>query len=229
MLIHYSSYSGKSALQILEWPRYVIASKPWTKSDWPLGCEELNITQLEDDASRNPEIDSFQYMYTVIESLNKLGRLDVAVDRLEQRLPIELFNIVGKTNQEIDQRHPGHSGEIVETGNGMPALDYDGNSGRSHVLREFLTTLYSKFTAIAEGHRAVHDIVAGIVAREGLRHSEHLMGGFKEMWKLYQSEVCCSYGIIMNQNAKVIRYGHCYTTICPQRVILFIDQNMTRP
>lgn len=145
--------------------------------------------QLEDDASRNPEIDSFQYIYMVLESLNRLGRLDVAVDRLEQRLPIELFNIVGKTNQEVDQRHPGNFGDNPETRKDVQDFNYDGNSSRSHVLREFLLTLYSKFTAIAEGHRAVHDVVAGIVAREGLRHPEPLVGGFKEMWKLYQSEV----------------------------------------
>lgn len=129
----------------------------------------------------------------LIESLNKLGRLDVAVDRLEQRLPIELFNIVGKTNQEVDHRHPGHFGDIAEAGKGLPNFDYDGNSSRSHVLRELLSTLYSKFTAIAEGHRAVHDVIAGIVAREGLRHPESLLRGFKEMWKLYQSEVSSSY------------------------------------
>ena len=125
----------------------------------------------------------------IIESLNKLGRLDAAVDRLEQRLPIELFNIVGKTYQEIDQRHPGHYGHIAEARKGMPNFGDDGNSSRSHVLREFLLTLFSKFTAIAEGHRVVHEIVTGIVAREGLRHAESLMRGFKELWKLYQSEV----------------------------------------
>ena len=132
-------------------------------------------------------------MYMVIESLNKLGRLDIAVNRLEQRLPIELFNIVGKANQEVDQRHPGHVRDIFETGNGIPDLEYDGYSSRSHILKDFLLTLYSKFTAIAEGHRAVHDVVAGIVAREGLRHPEPLMGGFKEMWKLLQSEVSAVY------------------------------------
>ena len=159
-------------------------------------CQQLIDLQLEEDASRNPEVNSFHYMYMVIESLNKLGRLDVAVNRLEQRLPIELFHIVGKTNQEVDQRHPGHFRDIFETGNGIPELDYDSYSSRSHVLKEFLSTLYSKFTAIAEGHRAVHDVVAGIVAREGLRHPEPLMGGFKEMWKLFQSEVSTVYVVL---------------------------------
>jgi exocyst complex component 4 len=184
--------------------------------------------QLEDDASRNPEIDSFQYIYMILESLNKLGRLDVAVTRLEQRLPIELFNIVGKTNQEVDQRHPGNFGDNPETRKDMQDLDYDGDSSRSHVLRELLFTLYSKFTAIAEGHRAVHDIVAGIVAREGLRHPEPLVGGFKEMWKLYQSEVSYSY-TALRISTKVNRYDHSCMTIYPPMAILPIGQPVTPP
>ena len=63
------------------------------------------------------------------------------------------------------------------------------NSGRGDVLCDLLWTLYSKFEAIAEGHRAMHDIISGIAKREGLRQSVSLTGGFKELWKLYQSEV----------------------------------------
>lgn len=125
----------------------------------------------------------------IIESLNKLGHLDLAVDRIEQRLPIELFAIVDKTNQEVDQRHPGHLREQPKSEKGMIDFDLDGNSNRSNVLKDLLWTLYSKFEAIAEGHRAVHDVVAGIVKRERLKDSNPLTSGFKELWKLYQSEV----------------------------------------
>lgn len=128
----------------------------------------------------------------IIESLNKLGHLDLAVDRIEQRLPIELFAIVDKTNQEVDQRHPGHLREQPKTKKGMIDLDLDGHNSQSIVLKDLLWTLYSKFEAIAEGHRAVHDVVAGIVKREGLRNSDPLTSGFKELWKLYQSEVSTS-------------------------------------
>lgn len=130
----------------------------------------------------------------VIESLNKLGRLELAVNRMEQRLPIELFAIVDKTNHEVDQRHPGHLREQPKPEKGMADFDLNGNSGRSQVLKDLLWTLYSKFEAIAEGHRAMHDVIAGIAKREGLRHSEPLTRGFKELWKLYQSEVCVRAG-----------------------------------
>lgn len=149
----------------------------------------------------------------VIESLNKLGRLDLAIDRMEQRLPIELFAIVDKTNQEVDQRHPGHLREQPKPEKGMVDFDLDGNSGRSQVLKDLLWTLYSKFEAIAEGHRAVHDVVAGIVKREGLRHSEPLTRGFKELWKLYQSEVSAQNCPPSRMQLKSSRCGrYCMTT-----------------
>ena len=146
-------------------------------------------TPLEDDASRNPEIDSLQYIHMVIESLNRLGRLDVAVDRMEQRLPIELFAIVDRTNQEVDLRHASAPRGAGKHTDGLTNFDFDANPGRSEILNDLLWTLYSKFEAIAEGHRAVHEIVTGIVRRDGVRQSEGLTRGFKEMWKLYQSEV----------------------------------------
>ncbi len=125
----------------------------------------------------------------LLESLNKLGHLDVAVDRIEQRLPIELFAIVDRTNQEVNIRHPTHSRGIRNGETKNLAFKLDDSSPRNDVMNALLFTLYSKFEAIAEGHRAVHDVVAGIVKREGLRHSETLKGGFKELWKVYQSEM----------------------------------------
>ena len=128
-------------------------------------------------------------MYVLLESLSKLDCLDVAVDRIEQRLPVELYMIVDKTNQEVDLRHPRHlrgASPLGERSSNLPIL---GPTGRDVVLSDFLWTLYSKFEAVAEGHRAVHDIIVGIARRKGLRPVEKLMRGFKEMWKLYQSEV----------------------------------------
>ena len=149
----------------------------------------LNAYQFADDSSRNPEADSFQYIQLLMESLNKMGRLEVAVNRMEHRLPIELFSIVDRTNLEVDHRHATHLRGQKGATNSRRALGMDDNSGRDEVLCDLLWTLYSKFQAIAEGHRAMHDIISGIVKREGLRQSASLTGGFKELWKLYQSEV----------------------------------------
>lgn len=144
---------------------------------------------LQDDASKNPEADSFSYMYMIIESLNKLGHIDMAVDRLEQRLPVELFSIVDRTNQEVEMRHAAYIRDAKNSDREPLSLNLEQSAQGRQVLSDLLWTLYSKFEAIAEGHRAIHDVMVGIVKREGLRQSKKLTRGFMEMWKLYQSEV----------------------------------------
>ena len=125
----------------------------------------------------------------LLEALDRLGCLDVAVDRIEQRLPVELFAIVDRTNQEVDLRHPLHLRDTDRLGDAMFSKGLSSVKGRNDVLDDLLWSLYSKFEAIAEGHRVVHDVVLGIAKRNGLRRPENLTGSFKELWKLYQSEV----------------------------------------
>ncbi|KAE8161693.1 hypothetical protein BDV40DRAFT_289067 [Aspergillus tamarii] len=143
---------------------------------------------MVEDASRNPEADTFYYIRLLIEALNKMGHLDIAVDRIEQRLPVELFAVVDKTNAEVDARYPNLTRGFAakESKTNLPTETIE---NRGHVLSEFLWTLYAKFESIAEGHRVVHDVIAAIVEREGIPKSSALAGGFKELWKLYQSEI----------------------------------------
>lgn len=137
----------------------------------------------------NPEADSFRYMHMILEALNRLGHLDATVDKMEQRLPVELFAIVDRTNQEVGLRHPSHLRGRHKPEQEPLGFDIEGSNSRDDVLNDLLWTLYSKFEAIAEGHRVVHDVVVGIAKREGFRDRNQLAGGFDEMWKLYQSEV----------------------------------------
>lgn len=146
---------------------------------------------MTDDTIHNPEADTFQYMRLIIESLNKMNRLDIAVDKIEQRLPVELFRVVDKSNNEVAQRHPSILRAYASKKGGPTKSAIESDEIRTTLLNDLLWTLYARFEAIAEGHRAVHDVVAGIVRREGLRDSSSvaLTRGFKELWKLYQSEV----------------------------------------
>lgn len=144
---------------------------------------------MVEDGAKNPETDTFYYIQLLVESLEKMGRLDVAVNAIEQRLPVELFRVVDKTNNEVHQRHPSSLG-----GNGRHAkakvdLGIEDDEVRTKVISDLLWTLYAKFEAIAEGHRVFHDVVAGIAKREKIRNAESLTGSFKELWMLYQNEI----------------------------------------
>ena len=146
--------------------------------------------QMTEDANRNPEADTFRYIQLILESLNKMGRLETAMESIEQRMPIELFRIVEKSNNEVDQRHPSSLRSFSSTQQIATEMLAGGADARSKVLRDLLWTIYAKFEAIAEGHRAVHDIVIGIARRDGIRDMQSLTGSFRELWKLYQNEVC---------------------------------------
>ena len=147
---------------------------------------------MTDDSTHNPEADTFQYIHLVIEALNKLGRLDEAVDTIEQRLPVELFKVVDKSNNEVAQRHPSilRAYASRKAAKAMAKAEIESDDIRTTLLNDLLWTLYARFEAIAESHRIMHDVVTGILRREGLTSSSAgLTRGFKELWKLYQSEV----------------------------------------
>ena len=142
-----------------------------------------------EDASRNPEADSFYYIQLLIESLNKMGRLDDAVESIKQRLPTELDRLVDRTNNEVDQRHSTALRASVTKEKNTLGLNFTENDVRAVVINDLLWTLYSKLEAVAESHRVFHDVVSGIGKRENLRNTSQRTGGFKELWQLYQNEV----------------------------------------
>ncbi|KAF1813168.1 putative exocyst complex component sec8 [Eremomyces bilateralis CBS 781.70] len=146
---------------------------------------DTSATMVE-DPSRNPEADTFQYIQLLVEALNNMSRLDVAVETIEHRMPVELFRVVERCNNEVDQRHPGRLRTV--RGRHSPAVDPESYRNRI-VLTDLLWTLYARFEAIAEGHRVVHDVIVGITKREGVREASGLTRGFRELWKLYQSEI----------------------------------------
>ncbi|KAF8477397.1 Sec8 exocyst complex component-specific domain-containing protein [Kalaharituber pfeilii] len=155
-----------------------------------LASVDLLRPMAEDGGNKNPEADSLSYIRLLLESLNNLGYLSNAISTINQRLPVELFKLVDKTNQEVDQRHPssllGFSrkrkmGKTLDLGLGE-------NDVRVTVLYDLLWTLYSKFEAVMEGHRIVYDVVKGISKRENWTDTT-LTNGFVEVWQLLQSEM----------------------------------------
>ncbi|KAF1942073.1 hypothetical protein EJ02DRAFT_503063 [Clathrospora elynae] len=153
--------------------------------------DDLDTSEpMADDSALNPEADTFQYIRLIMEALNKMNRLELAVDTIEQRLPVELFKVVDKSNNEVAQRHPSILRAYNSRKRGKSKTEIESDEIRATLLNDLMWTLYARFEAIAESHRVVHDVVAGIVRRESLGSSSaKLTRGFKELWKLYQSEI----------------------------------------
>jgi exocyst complex component 4 len=137
-----------------------------------------------EDPAKNPESDTFSYIGLLVEALNRLGRLQNAVDTLKQRLPVELFAIVTETTTEVDNRH-------LKTlrNRASPSVVRREMKLQAEVIYDLLWTLYAKFEAIAEGQRVFHETVKGLIRREGAGNNSALLGSFKELWHLYQNEI----------------------------------------
>ncbi|KAF7552134.1 hypothetical protein G7046_g7515 [Stylonectria norvegica] len=142
-----------------------------------------------EDPTKNPEGDTFYYVGLLVEALNKLGRLQNAVETLKQRLPVELFGIVNETINEVDQRHPSSlRGGSAKT-EGLHIYGTRETQMRADVIYDLLWTLYGKFEAIGEGHRVFHESIKVLIRREGAGNNSALLGSFKELWNLYQNEI----------------------------------------
>ncbi|KAL7273180.1 exocyst subunit [Rhizina undulata] len=157
-----------------------------------LDSSDLSEPLTEDtNTNKNPEADSLYYIRLLLEALNNLGHLSNAIGTVNQRLPVELFKLVDKTNNEVDQRHPSSlTGVARNRGNNKTMdLGLSENDVRVTVIHDLLWTLYSKFEAVLEGHRIIYDVVRGICKREGSEDAAALTHGFVEVWQLIQSEM----------------------------------------
>jgi len=152
--------------------------------------DTLDLEQpVTEDPSKNPEADTSWYIALLAESLNKLGRLENAVDMLNQRLPVELFSVVNETINDVDQRHPSSLRGGSSNAQGLHIYSARETQMRADVIYDLLWTLYGKFEAIAEGHRVFHETVKALARREGMGNNSPLLGSFKELWNLYQNEI----------------------------------------
>ncbi|KAJ3472602.1 hypothetical protein NLG97_g10856 [Lecanicillium saksenae] len=144
---------------------------------------------VTEDPMKNPEADTFYYIALLVEALNKLGRLQNAVETLKQRMPVELFAIANETNNEVDQRHPSSLRGGTTKSEGLNIYNTRETQMRAEVIHDLLWSLYGKFEAIGEGHRIFHESIKALIRREGAGNNIALLGSFKELWNLYQNEI----------------------------------------
>ena len=138
---------------------------------------------MVDDSSKNPESNTFAYLQFVIEALQRLGRLELAMERVEQRLPSEMFKIVEKAIGDV-------SPNVTMLRNKLQSSQTQMSQVESDIIDELLDALYARFEAIAEGHRVVHEVICKIVPSTKSGKENNLSSGFKGLWEIFQSEVC---------------------------------------
>lgn len=192
--VRWKSYSslkeGKNSDQLLGADLMAQPINAKRSLDTFIETEDLTKDMVE-DASKNIEAESLHYIRLLIESLHKLGRLPAALEQVSQRLPVELNKVVEKTNVEVDSRHSSSFRGLSKPLKDGKTIDsvLSEKDARVEVLNDLLYTMFSKFEAILEGHRVLHDVVKAIAKRDWSKESPPaLTTGFMEIWKLIQSE-----------------------------------------
>lgn len=161
-----------------------------TIAPFPRVLDSIDVEKsVTEDPMKNPEADTFYYVTLLVEALNKLGRLQNAVETLKHRLPVELFGIVTESINEVDQRHPSSLRGGTAKSDGLHVYGARETRMRADVIYDLLWTLYAKFEAIGEGHRVFHESIKALIRREGAGNNSALLGSFKELWNLYQNEI----------------------------------------
>ena len=117
------------------------------------------------------------------------------MDTLSQRLPLEVYQLVDKTINEVESRH---SIDLRNLGRRRREQHNTFDGSRRHeanaeVLADLLWTLYSKLAAVLSGHRIVHDCVLAIIKESKNKDSlsDTPEYHYIEVWKPIQSEVQC--------------------------------------
>ncbi|KAJ3085596.1 hypothetical protein HK102_014021 [Quaeritorhiza haematococci] len=135
--------------------------------------------EINEDLGSNPEADSFAYMRALVEGLFLLGKLPNSLATIRERLPLELYYVIERTIQEVDQRHektinlqdrrPTASSTASTTGSGLSSshrppdlIGISSKEDQAVVLQDLLVSLYRKFETIIQGHFFVLTVVQEI-------------------------------------------------------------------
>lgn len=137
------------------------------------------------NSSHNPEADSFMYMESLLEALAILGRLGSSLDVVAQRLPIEIYSLVDRTLNEIEERlevrrrysaqngstngrpssvyvfaggHISHRSYIDASSLRLASLESSEKQTDHEILRDLFWTLFSKLHAVTQSLRVVYEV-----------------------------------------------------------------------
>ncbi|KAJ3037904.1 hypothetical protein HDV00_001248 [Rhizophlyctis rosea] len=166
------------------------------RQETPTNFKQQSVSYSADDVAttedfeKNPEEDSFQYMRNLLEGLHLLGRLPHAFEVTRDRLPVELYYVVERTIQEIDQRQPrglSKSTSAEMAASGLPDLiDHYSHADQAAILDDLLSLLYQKYQCIIQGHTFILDVIADIH-----KNTEDFTPAYTidDAWTIVQNEI----------------------------------------
>ncbi|RCH94117.1 hypothetical protein CU098_003961, partial [Rhizopus stolonifer] len=116
---------------------------------------------ITEDPDKDPDTDSYYYMEVIMESLSVLGEIPPTLQTIQERLPIEIYKLVEKTINEVEQRHVNdwtiniRKNDKTNDESEIYCLDKANSEDKNEILKDLLWTLYSKLEAVLRGHRFV--------------------------------------------------------------------------
>ncbi|KAJ3123240.1 hypothetical protein HK098_002078 [Nowakowskiella sp. JEL0407] len=147
--------------------------------------------EIVEDLDVNPESNSFHFMCTLLESLTLLGKLPTVLEIAKERLPLEIYFVVERTIQEIDQSDlPRTANYRNKPKSFTPDLmNIESRQAESIILQNLLEKLYGKLEMILQRHHFLGYIISSHYQSQ---HYGILFADAYEIngvWQTIQSEV----------------------------------------
>ncbi|KAG4304321.1 hypothetical protein PORY_002296 [Pneumocystis oryctolagi] len=141
----------------------------------------------------NPEVDSSEYIRMLTRALCLLNVLPNAIDIIIQRLPVEIYQLIDKTINEVEQRNFNiFQDKFSKKPLDILDIDFSEDHLRSEILKDFLWTLYSKLIAVLHGYHNMHTYISDL-NNENFKNDEKMYKsasfGLLEIWKPIQLEI----------------------------------------
>jgi exocyst complex component 4 len=151
------------------------------------------ISGIDEDLEADPQVDSYRYMDILVESLHEMGSLAECVGIIRERLPVELYDLVERTIEDVEKRHPNInipktlSRPMDERSNFLlvipDLLALDSQANEAEALRDLMTTLYERLEVVMQAHFSISNNIAYKVK------SIHESYSIAEVWAAVQGEV----------------------------------------
>ncbi|QSL65158.1 hypothetical protein MERGE_002463 [Pneumocystis wakefieldiae] len=143
----------------------------------------------------NPEVDSEEYIRILTKALYLLDVFPDAIDIIIQRLPMEIYQLIDKTINEVEQRNLNLLQNIFPKQKSLNIIDTDFSEDvmKYEILKDFFWTLYSKLVAVLNGYNIMYIYISDLSSSQS-EENEGITAGlasfnFLKIWKPIKSEI----------------------------------------